>query len=49
MAEEVLAASLEQEALEEWIIGEVRAGAALPGLYPPDEENRKRYEASRKG
>ncbi len=48
MVEEVLAASLEQEALEEWLMGEVRAGASLPGLYPPNEENRKRYEASRK-
>ncbi|MGB0085938.1 MAG: ribonuclease activity regulator RraA [Rhodomicrobiaceae bacterium] len=48
MVEEVLAASLEQEALEEWLMSEVRAGASLPGLYPPNEENRKRYEASRK-
>jgi hypothetical protein len=25
---------------------EVERGAALPGLYPPNEENRARYEAS---
>lgn len=49
MADETLGSALEQEALEAWILGEVRAGAALPGLYPPNEENRKRYEGSRKG
>jgi regulator of RNase E activity RraA len=48
MAEAVLEASLEQEALEEWIMGEIRSGAALPGLYPPNEENRRRYDAARK-
>jgi regulator of RNase E activity RraA len=48
LAEAVLEASLEQEALEEWIMGEVRGGAALPGLYPPNEDNRRRYEESRK-
>jgi regulator of RNase E activity RraA len=45
LAGEVLEISLEQEALEAWIMEEVRGGAALPGLYPPNEENRKRYEA----
>ena len=29
-------------------MGEVEAGAALPGLYPPDAANRARYEASKK-
>ena len=38
----------EQEHLEEWIMAEVDAGAALPGLYPPNDENRARYEASRR-
>jgi regulator of RNase E activity RraA len=47
LAGEVLETSLEQEALEAWIMDEVRGGAALPGLYPPNEENRKRYEASK--
>jgi regulator of RNase E activity RraA len=47
LAGEVLETSLEQEALEAWIMEEVRGGAALPGLYPPNEENRKRYEASK--
>jgi regulator of RNase E activity RraA len=45
LAGEVLETSLEQEALEAWIMDEVRGGAALPGLYPPNEENRSRYQA----
>jgi hypothetical protein len=28
---------------------EVRGGAQLPGLYPPDEANRARYEAWKRG
>jgi regulator of RNase E activity RraA len=45
LLEPVLEAGLEQERLEGWLIGEVEKGAALPGLYPPNEETRKRYEA----
>ena len=30
---------------EEWIIGEVRSGAALTGLYPMSDESRARFEA----
>ena len=48
LVEPVLAEALEQEALEEWLMSEVRGGASLPGLYPPNEENRRRYEESRK-
>jgi regulator of RNase E activity RraA len=47
LVEEVAAAATEQERLEAWIMGEVETGRALPGLYPPDAETRKRYEASR--
>ncbi len=43
----VVDAAVEQEKLEAWIIGEVYAGASLPGLYPPNAENRARFEASR--
>jgi len=46
LLEPVVAAALEQERLEGWIMREVEAGAALPGLYPPDAENRARYEAA---
>ncbi|HUG26589.1 ribonuclease activity regulator RraA [Piscinibacter sp.] len=45
LAAEVADASVEQERLEEWIMGQVAEGAALPGLYPPNDENKARYEA----
>jgi hypothetical protein len=38
----------EQERLEAWIMGEVQDGAELPGLYPPNADNRARFEASLK-
>lgn len=44
---EVVDAAYEQERLEAWIMGEVQAGATLPGLYPPDAETRSRYAAFR--
>jgi len=44
----VLAEAPEQERMEEWIMGEVDNGAALPGLYPMNEEAKARYEASKK-
>jgi regulator of RNase E activity RraA len=43
MVDEVVAASVEQEQLEGWIMNEVANGAALPGLYPPNEANKARY------
>ena len=48
IVEEVLAYSKEQERLEEWILDEVKNGASLPGLYPPNESNKIRYENSKK-
>ncbi len=44
--EEVTISSTEQERPEAWIMKEVNRGVALPGLYPPDAETKKRYEAS---
>ena len=44
----VVETAAEQEALEAWIMGEVEKGASLPGLYPPNAENKARYEASRR-
>jgi regulator of RNase E activity RraA len=46
LLDEVVATAPEQEHLEAWIMQEVEQGAALPGLYPPNEENRTRYEAA---
>ena len=41
----MLAEAPEQERLETWIMGQVGQGAALPGLYPPNAENKARYAA----
>jgi len=46
--DQVVADAIEQERLEEWIMGEVAHGAALPGLYPPNAENLARYEKTKK-
>jgi regulator of RNase E activity RraA len=45
---EVVEEAVEQEKLEAWIVNEVQAGAALPGLYPINAENKARYQAFRK-
>jgi regulator of RNase E activity RraA len=45
LVEEVAATAAEQERMEEWIMSEVNNGASLPGLYPPNAENKARYEA----
>ena len=45
LLDDVLAAAVEQERLEGWIMSQVEAGVALPGLYPPNEENAARYRA----
>jgi regulator of RNase E activity RraA len=49
MLDEVIAASVEQERLEGWIMQEVERGMPLPGLYPPNEENKARYKAWTEG
>ncbi|MDR3537878.1 MAG: ribonuclease activity regulator RraA [Acetobacteraceae bacterium] len=49
MLDDVVAACVEQERQETWIMGEVEAGASLPGLYPPNAENKARYEAWKAG
>jgi len=48
LLDQVVVDALEQERLEEWIMGEVAHGAALPGLYPPNAENLARYEKTKK-
>lgn len=47
LVEEVVEAALEQERLESWIMGEVERDVPLPGLYPPNDETKARYEASK--
>jgi regulator of RNase E activity RraA len=48
MVADVTELALEQERHEDWVVGEVRKGVPLPGLYPANAETRARYEAWRK-
>jgi regulator of RNase E activity RraA len=45
---EVAEQAVEQERLEGWIMREVESGVALPGLYPPNEETKARYEREKR-
>jgi regulator of RNase E activity RraA len=38
----------EHERYESWVVSEVERGVALPGLYPPNDEAKARYEAWKK-
>jgi regulator of RNase E activity RraA len=38
----------EHERFEAWLVKEVEKGEKLPGLYPPNDETKKRYEADKK-
>ncbi len=49
LVEHVVDVAPEQERLEGWLMGEVKKGAELPGLYPPNAETRARYEAWKAG
>jgi regulator of RNase E activity RraA len=44
LLEEMLVLAPEQERLEAWIMRQVEGGASLPGLYPPNAQNKARYE-----
>jgi regulator of RNase E activity RraA len=46
LAAHVAEQAAEQERLEDWVMQEVEKGAALPGLYPPNEEAKARYAAA---
>ncbi len=46
---DVIEIATEQEVLEEWILNEIKSGASLPGLYPPNDDNKKRFEAWQSG
>lgn len=47
LAAEVARDGAEQEHLENWVLEEVKKGQEIFGLYPPNDDNRKRYEAAR--
>ena len=48
LVEAVVKEGPEQEQFEAWVVGEVEKGAALPGLYPPNEATRARYRGGPK-
>jgi regulator of RNase E activity RraA len=48
MVMDVAKAAVDQEMFETWAVGEVERGVPLPGLYPPNEATRARYEADMK-
>lgn len=48
LVEEVTKLAVEQERFETWAVEQVEKGAALPGLYPPNEATKARYEAEMK-
>ena len=48
LVDEVAGLAVEQERLEDWIMSEIKGGAALPGLYPANAENLARYEATKR-
>ena len=47
LIDEICTTAPEQERFEGWIMREVEGGAALPGLYPPNAENKARYEKTK--
>ncbi len=48
LVEAVAEEGTEQERLEGWIMSEVERGVPLPGLYPPNDEAKARYAATKK-
>ncbi len=47
LLDDVVETAIEQERFEAWVVAEVEAGVALPGLYPPSAETTARYQAFR--
>jgi regulator of RNase E activity RraA len=44
LADEVARTGAELDALEAFVLEKIKAGAAVPGTYPPDEKTRAEYE-----
>lgn len=49
LAPEIARDTFEQDHFENWALGQVKSGASIRGVYPPDEEGRARYDAWRAG
>jgi len=47
LAAEVARDAAEQEQLEHWVLEEIKKGQEIFDLYPPNDDNKKRYEAAR--
>lgn len=47
LADEVVQAAHEQEQREEFILGRIEGGSSILGVYPPDEDTLRAYEAWR--
>jgi regulator of RNase E activity RraA len=45
LVEEVAELAVRKERFEDWALQEVKSGASLPGLYPPNAATKARYEA----
>jgi regulator of RNase E activity RraA len=48
LVDEIARLATEQERFENWALAEVHKGVPLPGLYPPNEATKARYEAEKK-
>ncbi len=48
MAEEVAAEAYEKDRFEEWVYDQVKVGALLDGLYPPNDATKERYAKEKK-
>jgi hypothetical protein len=44
IVEQVATEGAEHERYESWVVKEVENGVKLPGLYPPNDDAKKRYE-----
>lgn len=44
LVDEIAHEGAEHERYESWVVKEVERGVKLPGLYPPNEDAKKRYE-----
>ncbi|UFS55612.1 ribonuclease activity regulator RraA [Comamonadaceae bacterium M7527] len=44
LLDEVVQAGVEQERFEAWIMTQVDEGVALPGLYPPNDQAKAKYQ-----
>ena len=43
MAEDIAAEAYEKDRFQEWVYDQVKAGALLDGLYPPNDATKERY------